>query len=270
MKVLITGSSGFVGSHLSKGLKDEHEIIPYDLKEGRDILDERTLNKDMKGVNVVVHLAALVSQPESWEKPREYFRTNGIGTHGVVETAIKNGVRRVIYTSSAAVYDPITPYGISKKWGEGACQDLKDEIETIVLRPFNIYGSGQNPAYGYAIHNFIKGIRNKGAIEVFGDGKQRRDYIYIGDIVKVLTHALTAEVPKAPIDTGTGEDVEILELANILGKLIGKEFEIKFSPPRKEPFASKADTRGLGDWGIDTKTFHTLEEGLSKLLKTCR
>jgi len=267
MKILITGSSGFVGGHLSKRLKDKHEIIPYDLKEGKDILDERMLNEHMKSVEVVVHLAALVSQPESWKKPREYFQTNVVGTHKVVETAIKNGVPRVIYTSSAAIYDPITPYGISKRWGEDINEVFKDQIKMIILRPFNIYGTGQNPAYGYAIHNFIRGINGEGKIEIFGNGKQRRDYIHIDDVVDTITYALTAEVPKEPIDVGTGHNVEILKLANIIGKLAERDFDIKFSPPRKEPFALKADVSGLRDWGINTENFHTLEEGLSKLLK---
>lgn len=267
MKILITGSSGFVGSHLSKRLKDGHEIIPYDLKEGKDILDEGTLNEHMKDVDVVVHLAALVSQPESWKKPKEYFQTNGIGTHKIVASAIKNGVRRIIYTSSAAVYDPTTPYGASKKRGEGVCEVFKGQIKTVILRPFNIYGHGQNPTYGCAVHNFITGIKTKGEIEIFGDGRQTRDFIYIDDVVDVIKYSLDASIPDSPIDLGTGKGTEILELANIVGRLIGKDFDIKFSPSRKEPFVSKAGISGLRKWGVNTKNFHNLEEGLNKLLR---
>jgi len=267
MKILITGSSGFVGSHLLKNFKKDHEVIGYDLKERQDILDIKKLSKYTKGVDVVVHLAALVSGPESWEKPHEYFTTNGIGTLNVIKNSIKSGVKRVIFASSAAVYGgPLTPYGASKKWAEILSEVYGQDLEIVVLRPFNIFGEGQNPAYGYAIHNFIKGIRDKGEVFIYGDGLQTRDFIFIDDVVDVLRHFISSKLSKGPIDVGTGKSVKIKDLAETLGRIMKKDFKITFLPPKKEPYESSADTTGLKKSGLNPENFIPLEEGLIKLL----
>ena len=95
MKILITGSKGFVGSHLTTRLKKNNEIVGYDLKEGRDVLNEDLLDKYLKGVDVVIHLAAFVDGNESWKKPETYLINNGLGTYKVIKCAIKNKVKRI-------------------------------------------------------------------------------------------------------------------------------------------------------------------------------
>lgn len=178
MKILVTDSSGFVGTHLTRLLSKKHKIVPFDLKEGLDIRKPEMLEKASSGVDAIVHLAALVVAPESWDRPYDYFETNGLGTLNVVLAGIKNKVGRIILTSSAAVYgEPLNPYGASKKWAETVAETYRDKIETVIIRPFNIYGEGQNPAYGYAIHNFAKSIKEKGEVEIYGDGTQTRDFI---------------------------------------------------------------------------------------------
>ncbi len=267
MKILITGSSGFIGSHLLKAFRSKNKAVEYDLKEGLDILDKKTLDKHMKNIEVVIHLAAFVSGPESWEKPEEYLVNNGVGTFRVFSSAVKNGVRRIIYASSAAIYgNPLTPYGASKRWGEEVAEIYKNQIETIVLRPFNIYGPGQNPAYGYAIHNFIEGIMKKGEIRIYGDGRQTRDFIYIEDVIGAMNHFLTSPIFEKPIDLGRGKEVEILKLAGIIGKLLNKKYKIKFLPKRKELYKSRAKISSLRKAGVDPDKFHSLEKGLVKLL----
>lgn len=267
-KILVTGSSGFVGSHLIKNLRDKYEVVEYDIKEGRDILNEKLLHKLVKGADAVVHLAALVSGPDSWERPGEYFRTNGLGTLNVFLAAIKSGTGRIIHTSSAAIYgNPLTPYGASKQSGESVAEVYKGQIETVVLRPSNIYGPDQNPAYGYAIHNFITGIKGRGEVEIFGDGKQTRDFINIEDVIDVIRHFLISPVPEKPVDVGTGKEIEIKELAVIIGKLLKKNFKVKYLPARKELYKSRADTSVLEECGINPKNFHSLEDGLKKLFK---
>lgn len=103
MKILITGSSGFIGSELAKHLEGKHEIIGYDIKEGKDILDQEQLNRAMKSVDVVVHLAAL-RKPYEDKRFADYFRINCEGTFNVAEAAIKSGVKRIVYTSSTSYY----------------------------------------------------------------------------------------------------------------------------------------------------------------------
>ena len=173
----------------------------------------------------------------------------------------------MINISSAAVYGkPLTPYGASKKWGETVAEVYKDKIEIVTVRPFNIYGVGQNPNYGYVIHNFINGIKEKGEIEIYGDGNQTRDFISVDDVVGSLETLLTSEVPEKPIDLGTGVQTEIIDLANVVGKIVGKKFKIKYQPARKEIMKSVADTSGLKRLGIDSSEFVTIEQGLSKLI----
>ena len=190
MKVLITGSSGFVGGHLVSLVGGSHTVVPFDLKEGLDVRKSEMLNNKTKSIDAIVHLAALVVGPESWNKPWDYLETNGVGTFNVITSAIKNKVKRVIIVSSAAIYGaPLNPYGASKLWAEAVTQTYKDQIETFVVRPFNIYGSGQNPAYGYAIHNFARAIKETGVVDIFGDGEQTRDFISVGDVCKTRSGA---------------------------------------------------------------------------------
>lgn len=234
MKILITGSKGFVGTHLCNLLSKKHDVIKYDIKDGQDIFDLKLLNKKMHRVDIVVHLAAYVSGNESWERPVDYFTNNGIGTFNVINAAINNDVKRVILFSSAAVYgNPLTPYGASKLFAEDVAKLYKDKIDTIILRPFNIYGKGQNSAYDYVIHNFFKGIKNDSEIEIYGDGRQTRDFVFIGDVIDVVEKMLVAKVPDKSIDLGTGKEVEIVELAKMIGNVVNKSYKVKFLKRRR-------------------------------------
>lgn len=262
MKILITGSSGFIGSHLIKRLNPIHEISTYDIKDNKDILDKDALSENMKKVNIVIHLAALVKQAESWKKTDSYLITNGLGTFKVLEAAEKNKVSRVILLSSAAVYaKPLTPYGLSKRFAEEACY-MYDKLETVILRPFNAYGKSQNLTYNYAIHNFIRDIKNKGIVNIYGDGNQTRDFIFIDDLVTVIEHFLTSTPPKNPLDVGTGNEITINELAICIGKILKKDFKINYLRERKEPYYSKANISLLKKSGIKIDKFRNIEEGL--------
>ena len=267
MKILITGSKGFVGTHLTRRLKEKHEVVSYDLKEGRDIFNQKLLDKYFKGVDVVIHLAAFVSGIESWDKPEAYLLNNGIGTLKVIKSAIADGVRKIIIFSSAAVYgDPLTPYGASKILAETIAKSYKDQIEVIIVRPFNIYGNGQNLAYGYVIHNFADGIKNKGQIEIYGTGNQTRDFIFIDDVINVVEKMIKGKSPSKPVDLGTGRDIKITNLAKIIAKILNKDYQINYLKPRKELLKSVADTRVLKSLGIDSSNFIDLEKGLRKIL----
>jgi UDP-glucose 4-epimerase len=267
MKILLTGSSGFIGTHITKQLSKKHTIIPYDKTIGQDILDQKTLEQHMKGVDLVIHLAALLNQAESWEKSEAYFTTNVFGTYTVLTAAKNMHVKRVIYLSSAAVYaDPLTPYGMSKKLGEELCKMFRDAMDITILRPFNLYGPGQNDAYNYVIHTFVKQLKNNAPIPIFGDGKQSRDFLFIDDFISLLEKILLLPPVAGPIDIGTGKDIHIRSLAQLLGKILEKEVTLTFLPKRIEPYRSKANKKHLQKLGI-TPSFISLEDGLRKLLQ---
>lgn len=267
MRALITGSSGFIGSHLIRVIKS---ATPYDLAINRDIRDTELLKKAMKDCDIVIHLAAHTSVVDSWKDPTEYYDNNVKGTSAVVETAIKLGVQRIIFASSSAVYaSSENPYAASKAMCEHLFHVRKQEIPSIMLRFFNVYGKGQNPNYGTVVPAFIKGIK-KGKITIYGDGKQTRDFIHVDDVCRLIkTITETKFGPKSPafmqLDVGTGKSYSVEELAYILMGLIGKKAKIKYAPPRKEAKHSQANTQGIKKmFNFDAQI--GLIDGLKRLL----
>lgn len=266
-KILITGSKGFVGSHLTQYLKSDYEVISYDLLEEKDIFNEKLLSKSLNNVDVVIHLASFVSGVESWKKPEEYLVNNGLGTYKVINASIKNKVKRIIIFSSAAVYgDPLTPYGASKIFAETIARSYNDQIEVIIIRPFNIYGVGQNPSYGYVIHNFANSIKTKKTIDIYGTGNQTRDFIYVKDVVKTVEKLINIDIPNKIIDLGTGKSYKILDLGRLIGKMLNTRYRINFLAARKELLESKSDTKVLKSIGIDPSKFTKLKDGLKEIL----
>ncbi len=268
MKILITGSKGFVGTHLTNRLKKNNEIVEFDLIDGKDVLDEKLLDKYLKGVDIVVHLAAFVDGNESWNKAEEYLINNGLGTYKVIKSAIKNKIKRIIVFSSAAVYGvPLTPYGASKMWAEALSKAYSGQIETIIVRPFNIYGKGQNPVYGYVINNFTKGIKKNGKINIYGNGNQTRDFIFIDDVINVVEKLLKSRVISDPIDLGTGKETRINDLAKVIGKVLQKKYKINYLKERKEPLKSRANIIMLKKMGFKPEKFTKIENGLKLVIK---
>lgn len=268
MKILITGSSGFVGTHLVEKLSKEHEIVMYDLVNGQDVLDSKLLTRKLTGVDLVIHLAAFISATESWEKPMDYMRNNALGTLSVADCAIKSGVKKMIFFSSAAVKaKPLTPYAVSKISAEEILKLYSDKINTVIVRPENIYGPGQKEAYGYVIHNFIKAVDGGKEINIYGNGNQTRDFIYIDDVVETVEKLMDINIKSGTvISLGTGKETKIIDLAKEVMKILNKKAKINFSKARNEPQESVADTATLLKFGINAKHFISLDEGISKLV----
>lgn len=268
MKILITGSSGFVGTYLVKKLSKKYEIVTYDLVRGQDVLNSKLLTQKLRGVDLVIHLAAFISVNESWKKPMDYMRNNVLGTLSVVDCAIKTGVKKMIFFSSAAVKaKPLTPYAISKIAAEEIVKLYSDKINTIIVRPENIYGPGQKEAYGYVIHNFIKAVKSENEINIYGDGDQTRDFIHVDDIVKTVEKLVEIKTKSGMIiSLGTGKEIKIINLAKEVMKILNKKAKINFSKARNEPQKSVADTKTLSKLGINAKQFISLEQGIDKLV----
>src|SRR3989442_14633464 len=235
-RVLVTGGAGFIGSHLvehlgarndvavlddlSAGSLRNLETVPGDVHVKRaSILNRKALSTTMEGREIVYHLAARTSVPDSVAHPEAYWRTNVQGTLAVLKAAVGAKVRRVVFASSAAVYGnsetnpkvetmrpaPVSPYATSKMVGEFACEEIASlkGLETVVVRIFNAYGPRQDPTSPYAsvISKFCASVAASEGIEIYGDGGQTRDFVYVGD--------LTAALELAGARPGGGETLNI-------------------------------------------------------------
>ena len=262
MKVLITGGAGFIGKHLTKFLLDrgchitifdnfsnsEKEdvsfLVDMDVKiiEG-DITDLQSIVDAVKDHDVVVHLAAKISVPESVKNPDETFHVNVDGTKNLLIACKKNHIKKLIAASSAAVYgkgsenvkltenspmNPISPYGESKVRMEEEIRKfiLEYKIDSVILRFFNIFGDWQSPEYAGVITKFIKKIKDKESLEIFGDGKQTRDFISVNDVTNSIYCAIN-DGSVGTYNIASGKAVTINELATLMISLSGKDLSIK-------------------------------------------
>ena len=259
MKFLVTGGAGFLGSALANQLAhDGHEVRALDdLSAGDsdrlaaevlftrgDVNDSPKLWSLLQGVECVYHLAARVSVPESILFPREYNAVNVGGTVGVMEAMRDAGVKRVVLTSSGAVYgaqlqqplretlvpNPDSPYAVSKLSAEAYVRTIGTlwGIETVALRVFNAYGPGQPlPAsHPPVVPRFIKGAVSGASLVVHGDGQQSRDYVFVSDVVAALLAAATARnLDRLVINVGSGTATSLRQLVAAVGEGTGARLE---------------------------------------------
>jgi UDP-glucose 4-epimerase len=298
VKVAVTGGAGFIGSNLVDALvTQEDEVIVIDnLSTGSaanlspatklvelDIAsDSEGLTSALHGVEVVYHTAALARVPRSIEDPVGVHHTNVTGTLRVLKAAVDAGVRRVVYSSSSSVYgdQPVLP--LTEDMREGplnpyACQKLMGEIyarnfarvyglQTVCLRYFNVYGPRQvmTGAYRLVIGIFLDQRRRGEALTIHGDGRQTRDFTWVGDVVRANQLAGVADGVGAgePINVGSGHDVSINRIAELIGG------PVVHGPPRgnDERFkrASVERARALLGWEPTV----TIEDGIARLLAT--
>jgi UDP-glucose 4-epimerase len=265
MRVLITGGAGFIGRHICQDFQDRAEVRVLDnLRSGFEsnlsglqcqlivgsILDRNVVREAMKGVDIVFHLAAMVSVQESVQKPAEGAEINTRGTAIVLEEAARARAKKLIFSSSAAIYgdnptipkiesipaEPKSPYATSKYEGERHCCSFTAEgrLATVSLRYFNVFGPYQDPRseYAAAVPAFMeKAIRNE-PITIFGDGRQTRDFIYVKDVVAANAFfALTSEATGV-FNVACGKQVTIGDLALTIRKLTNSNSTIDYREER--------------------------------------
>lgn len=265
MRVLVTGGAGFIGSHivehfhqkadvrvldnLRSGYKENIKGFDVEFIEG-SITDRPCVHKAVQDVDYVFHLAAMISVPESMEKPIECLQINAGGTLNVLQEAASAGVKKLCFSSSAANYgdnptvpkletmvpEPKSPYAVTKLDGEYYCKMFSDEgwLQTACMRYFNVFGPRQDPgsAYAAAIPIFIhKAVRNE-PITIFGDGEQTRDFIYVKDIVAANVYlAEHADLPGV-YNVAYGKRQTINDIAREIIELTGSQSQIQYAPPR--------------------------------------
>lgn len=279
IKGLVTGGAGFIGSHLVDRLLElDYEVIVIDnfssgKKENlehqknnpnlkiftKDICDEDIVDL-FKGVSLVFHLAGIPRVQFSIEFPEKTNKTNIEGTLNVLEAARKSGVKRFIYSASSSAYgnqekmplvetmlpDPLSPYAIQKLTGEYYCKvySLLFNMETVILRYFNVYGPRQDPSGGYAglIPRSINLILQGKVPEIYGDGEQTRDFVYVKDVVEANILAAKTQNKKSfgqIFNIGGGNKLSVNKVVkDIIGK---RNITPEHKPPVIEPRDNLAD-----------------------------
>jgi len=250
------------------------------------ITDFALVKNVFQGIDYVFHQAAIPSVPRTIEHPRATHEANITGTLNVLLSARDNGVKKVIYASSCAVYgdtptlpvgedmfsNPQSPYAVTKLAGEYYCQVFHQVygLPTVCLRYFNIYGPRQDPASQYAavIPLFIQRVLDDRPPIIFGDGKQTRDFAFVKDVAEA--NILAAESDAAGVyNIGKGERVSINRLAKLVIKLVGNSVEPLHEESRAGDIKhSLADISKARQFGYDAK--YNLEAGLKKTINSLR
>lgn len=304
MKILVTGGAGFIGSHLAEkllALGDSVRVLD-DLSTGKrenlgrhdalefiegDVRDAGLVDRCVKGMDAVVHLAAVASVQASMDDPIRTHQVNFDGTLNLLEAARRHRIKRFIYACSAAVYgdaatvpvseeltpNPVSPYATDKLSGEYYLLHYQRAhgLAATSFRFFNIYGPRQDPSSPYSgvISIFVECLMRNRPVTVYGDGSQTRDFVYVADLADLLARAARgSEGSGAVFNVGTGAAHSLLDMLACLEKLSGKKIERRHAPARAGDIRhSCADTARL------TKIFGgtpatPFEQGLQKLLES--
>jgi UDP-glucose 4-epimerase len=236
---------------------------------------------------MIFHLAARVDVTSSFEDPKADLMTNYLGTMNVLDHSLKHDVKKVVFSSSAAVYgdttelpvtegslkEPLSPYGLHKLMSENLMEIYRKQwgLSTVSLRFFNVYGPRQDPSNPYSgvISKFISSSIANEPIIIFGDGEQTRDFIYVGDIAQALYLAASSRV-FGSFNAGTGKETSINELAGNTKKASNSVSQIVHMPPRKgEILRSCAEISSLKD-ALDFEPETGLHEGLRRTIDHIR
>lgn len=303
MRCLITGGAGFIGSHIA----DEAARLGWEVAvlddlstgkrenlaqlEGRarlivgDVADPQAVREAARGADVIFHLAALVSVPESVRDPQKSARVNDLGTLNVFSAAAETGAR-VIHSSSAAVYgpdaapphhegltpDPVTPYAAHKLLGEHYARFYHREkgLSCLCLRYFNVFGPRQDPSSPYSgvISIFSDRLATGRPATIFGDGEQTRDFVYVADVVAAnFLAALHPVADGRATNVGTGKAVTLKRLWEELRAVTGLDAPLSHGPTREGDIRhSRADTSRARDFlAFEART--EFAEGLAKTIR---
>jgi len=279
MKVLVTGSSGQIGSYVCENLMRDHQVVGLDIRDQPydslkrfsvvgDIRDQGSVRNALKGVEAVVHCAAQVSVVKSTEDPLQDASTNVLGTVNMLTESVAAGVSKFIYISSAAVLgnpkyipidenhptNPMSNYGVSKLAGEKYAYAFakNTKMQVCSVRPFNCYSSRSDPdsPYSGVITRFFSRLRSGQPPIIEGDGGQIRDFIHSKDVAYMVELLVSKRWSSGETyNCGTGVSTSILELANAAIAASGKNLKPEFTSPRvgdiRQSLADTSRSAGL-------------------------
>jgi UDP-glucose 4-epimerase len=239
MRIVVTGSHGFIGKRLVKKLTMlNHDVVEFDLSLGHDITNWGTFKKIDK-FDIIVHLAARLFVPDSFTNPRSFYQTNIIGTLNALEACRVHNAKMVFFSSyayGAPDYLPIdedhpvksfNPYSRSKIMGEDICKSYFADfgVKTVIFRPFNIYGPNQDNRF--LIPSIINQAK-EGTI-VLKDKRPKRDYIYVDDIVNAVIKSLNYNPENTDIfNLGSGKSISVEEVVSTVIDITAKPVKVKY------------------------------------------
>lgn len=273
---LVTGAGGFIASHLVEALvrdgwkvrgmlrygsagdlgaladASEETKRSVELRRG-DLLDAEFVTECCRGIDTVFHLGARISIPYSYAAPRDTIQVNCLGTLNVLEAVRQMGVRRLIHTSTSEVFGSAvsvpmdeahrlkgqSPYAASKIAADKIVESYTCSFATpcVIVRPFNTYGPRQSPRA--VISRIIQQVLDGGAVRL-GSLWPRRDFTYVDDTVNGFLHAAEAdEAVGQEFNLGSGRDISIGELAQMIFKIVGCDREIVSEDARERPADSE-------------------------------
>ena len=284
-KIVVTGGAGFIGSHIVDRLVDDGYDVtvfdnessnretfhwnpsPHTTKIPMDITARFLPNSYLtQDVDVIFHLAAETQIQPSIEDPVKTCDVNYMGTLNILECARKNNIKRVILSSTSAVYgrnypphderlpvDCMNPYSVTKFGAEQLCKMYYElyGIETVIFRYFNVYGDRMPTKGSYApvISIFLNQKENGNPLTVIGDGTQKRDFVHVSDVVEANILAMETTNPRCfanPMNVGTGKSYSVMEVANMVGG------DIEYLPERvgeiKESVCDNTKIKSLLNW----------------------
>lgn len=307
MKCLITGGAGFIGSHIADALvQKNYEVRVLDnFSTGKrnnikhlegmleaiegDIIDKKTVDEAVSGVDYIFHQAAQVSVVESVKNPAKTWDINIKGTKLLLNAAVESRVKKVIIASSAAVYgndgslpktedmkpNPVSPYGNSKLMNEYMAENyLKNfSLKTICLRYFNVYGPRQSPKSEYAsvISRFISLMLKGARPTIYGDGRQTRDFVYVADVVKANLLAMESKkVNNSVFNIATGKQTSINDIVKTINTILGTDISPTYAPERPGDIRHSVADISKAKRKLGYKPEYDLKKGLEKTIEWCR
>ena len=301
IKALVTGGSGFIGGHLSSTLTSlGAKVIVFDKTEPKhtnfdqfvcgDITDNEIFSSVIKDVDVVFHLAAMVSVQGSIEDPDKNFEINFDATKNLLVASGESGVKAFLFASSAAIYgapkylpidekhplSPMSPYGEAKGHADVLVRSCGDKIGTAALRLFNVFGPGQSDKSPYSgvIALFRKKTLAGENLTIFGDGSATRDFVHVDDVVLAFTMCAEELLEKGTdspcsgeaFNVCTGEISTIRELAELCIEMAGEGSEIEILPARDGDIEHSSGSSGKIQQYLDWMAEVSLEHGLLGIL----
>ena len=295
MNILVTGGSGFIGRNIVMMLKEEGNTVgTYDIRDKNSVSDYHIMNdvrnlkmleKACSGIDYVFHLAAVTSPQEFENLTGEAYEVNVMGRYNVLAASANNNVKRVILASSSSIYgdireaakEPELPaaysnfYPMTKRINEMTANLFNQYgLETVSLRYFNTYGVGENSKgeYSSVIWKFISSIRNGNKPVIFGDGTQRRDFIYVEDTARASVLALKNGTPGGAYNVGTGKSTDFNTIFSIVKEEMGYQGEAEYvpNPLKSYQMFTLADVKKAKE-ELKFEPKYTVRDGVKKMVK---